>query len=201
MAGHLASGCRRCRRIVDVLRGVAGAARVEGDYDPPDGAIRCVKAVSAIHRAERLPARLVYDSFREPLPAGVRTQDRVTRHALYEAGRFYLDLRVEHQPGTGLVNLVGQLADRDHQPASAAPIPVLLMARNQMVASAVCNRFGEFHLEFQPTRRLRLHVQLADAGTRFELPLNRLMAVSASRPDRKGRQEPGPRTGNRRRVR
>jgi hypothetical protein len=178
MEAHL-SGCRRCEQVVRVWRDVAVTARGEADYDPPEFAIRHARTIFSLYRPEqvsfpRMLARLVHDSVRAPLPAGLRTQDRHTRHALYEAGSYSLDLQLEHQPRSGLITLIGQLADRNKPAASTADVPVWLMARKNLVAGTLCNRFGEFHLEYVPERDLRLQFPLAATRKRLEISLNRL---------------------------
>jgi hypothetical protein len=195
MEAHL-SGCRRCEQLVRVLRDVAKTARGEADYNPPEYAIRQAHATFSLYRPEtisfpRMLARLVHDSFSAPLPAGMRSQDRHSRHALYEAEGYCLDLQLEHQPRSGLITLIGQLADRNKPATSTADVPVWLMGRQNLVASTLCNRFGEFHLDYAPARDLRLQVPVAAAGKRFEVSLNRLTPgpVNRSRPARLRRRQ------------
>jgi hypothetical protein len=187
METHLSSRCPRCQRTVNVLRGVAVTARGEAGYEPPEHAIRYAQAIYSLYRPEkasfpRLVARLVHDSVREPLPAGMRGQDRLSRHALYEAGSYCLDLQLERQRTSGLVTLIGQLADRNKPATSTADVPVWLMERKSLVASTLCNRFGEFQLEYAPGRHLRLHLPLGAARKRLEVSLNRLTPGPPSRP-------------------
>ena len=186
MEAHLA-GCRRCEQFVRVMRDVAVTARGEADYDPPEYAIRHAHAIFSLYRPEkvsfpRMLARLVHDSVRAPLPAGLRTQDRLGRHALYEAESYSLDLQLEHQPRSGLITLIGQLADRNKPAASTADVPVWLMARKNLVIGTLCNRFGEFHLEYAPARDLRLQLPLAANRKRLEISLNRLNPGPTNRP-------------------
>jgi anti-sigma factor RsiW len=202
MDAHLTSGCARCQRTVNVLRGVASTARDEADYEPPEHAIRYAQAIYSLSRPEkaslpRLIARLVHDSIRDPLPAGMRSQDRPSRHALYEAGSYCLDLQLEQQLASGLVMLIGQLADRKKPATSTADVPIWLMDRKSLVASTLCNPFGEFQLEYAPARDLRLHVPLRAAGKRLEVPLDRLTPGLPGKPRpakiarRQTRREPG----------
>ena len=149
METHLSSGCPRCRRTVKILSGVALAAQAEARYEPPEHAMRYARAVYSLHRPEkagvsRLTARLVHDSFRDPLPAGMRAQNRLSRQALYEAGTYYLDLQLEHQAASGLVTLIGQVADRNKPATSTANVPVMLIERKTVMASTLCDRFGAF---------------------------------------------------------
>ena len=167
MQAHLASGCRRCEQTVIALRDAAATARSEAHYQPPERAIRHAHAIFSLYRPEisfpRMVARLVHDSLRAPLPAGLRSQDRLGRHALYQAGSYYLDLQVEHQPRTGLVSLIGQIANRDEPATMTGDLPVWLMKRKGVVAGALCNRFGEFQLDYAPARDLWLEVPLPAA--------------------------------------
>jgi hypothetical protein len=196
MQAHLSSGCRRCEQSVQTLRGVVATAGSEALYEPPEYALRYARAVFSLNEPEkfsvpRMIARLVHDSFLAPLPAGLRSQDRQSRHALYEAGTYYLDLQLEHQPRSGLVTLIGQLEDRSTPPVSTADVPVRLMERNSLVASTLCNRFGEFHLEYAPARNLRLQVPLPDVRKRLDVPLNRLDPAPPGRtqPAKTGRRQ------------
>jgi len=204
MEAHLFAGCARCQRIVSVLRGVDSMARSEAGYEPPEHAIRCARAIYSLSRPEkigfpRLIARLVHDSIREPLPAGMRAQHSPARHALYEAGSYCLDLQVEQQLGSGLVMLTGQLADRSQPATNAADVPVWLMERKSLVASTLCNPFGEFQLEYAPARDLRLHVPLRAARRRLEVPLDRLTPglPGRPRPAKTGRRQTGRRPAGR----
>lgn len=189
MEAHLFLPCPPCQRTVKVLRDVAVTARREADYEPPEHAIRCAEAIYSLSRPEkagfpRLVARLVHDSLREPLPAGMRAQSSLSRHALYEAGSYYLDLQLEQQRTSGLVTLLGQLADRKKPAASTADVPVWLMDRKRVVTTTFCNRLGEFQLEYAPASRLRLCVPLREARKRLEVSLNSLTPgpPSSSRP-------------------
>ena len=189
METHLsAQGCVRCRATLDLVRGVVAVARAEDRYAPPGYVVRCAKALSALQQPQKarfpgLVARLIYDSFRDPLPAGMRSEDRVSHQALYEAGDFCLDLRLEHDKGTPLVTLVGQLTNRTAPDSSMPEAPVLLMARNDVVAHTVSNPFGEFQMEYPPARHLRLCVPLDPSGKRIEVSLNRLAGETSKPPE------------------
>jgi hypothetical protein len=179
MEAHLSSGCSRCERLVNVLRGVTVTAKAEAQYEPPERAIRYVRAIYSLYRPEtvsfpRLIARLIHDSGRAPLPAGMRAESRPSRHALYEAGSYYLDVQLDHQPGSGLISLTGQLADRNKPATSTANLPVWLMERKTLVASALSNRLGEFRLECPLARNLRLQVPLPAARKVLDVSLTHL---------------------------
>ena len=124
METHLSS-CRRCERQVNVLRAVAVKARDDARYEAPVGALRYAQAIYSLYGPEkvslpRLLARLVYDSARAPLTVGMRAQSRLSRHMLYEAGSYSLDVQLDHQRSSGLVSLTGQLADREKAATSTS---------------------------------------------------------------------------------
>lgn len=194
MKAHLSSGCRRCEQAVSALRDVAMTARSDADYQPPEQAIRHAHAIFSLHQPEkvsfpRMVARLVHDSLRAPLPVGLRSQDRLGRHALYQAGSYYLDVQLEHQPRSGLVSLIGQIANRDEPATMTADLPVWLMERNGVVAGALCNSFGEFQLDYAPARDLRLEVLLPQTKRRLHVSLNRLSPEPLDQPTKVRRRQ------------
>lgn len=180
-----ASGCAGCRRTRDLLGRVWTIGRADGRYEAPAYAIRCARAISSLRQPEsvqllpKVLARLVYDSFREPQPAGVRGRQRLSRQALYEAGEYSLDLRLES--GTdGRVALIGQIASRRNPARSMKNVPVLLLEDKEIVASSVSNEFGEFHMGYSPRGHLRLYVPVQD-GKSIQVALGSIPRRDASR--------------------
>jgi hypothetical protein len=188
MEAHLSKGCARCRRIVEMLGSVAAFGSAQAENEPPESALRLARAIyRRPQKPESVLAKLVYDSFRQPLLAGVRTQDRQTRHALYEAGGYYVDLRVEHQRAADMATLIGQLADRERPGADADGVRVELRTRKATIATASCNRFGEFQIDYRPAPALRLDVILGETGRRLELHLSGLLDDQPAKGRAKGK--------------
>src|SRR3989454_4541513 len=178
MQAHLASGCRKCRQPAELLRKVAAAARRHSQVQVPDYALRCARAIFLLQQPEkvqilpRIAARLLYDSFREPLPAGLRTQQRLSRQALYQAGDYSLDLRLENERGSSRVALVGQIENRKQPGKRLSNVPVQLLSGKQVLAQVVSNSLGEFQMEYMPSKHLRLYVPVPQADKRNEGPIN-----------------------------
>ncbi len=181
MEAHLASGCQKCRLTADLLHKLAAAARSDSQVQVPDYALRCARAIFLLQQPEkvqilpRIPTQLLYDSFREPLPAGLRTQQRLSRQYLYQAGDYSLDLWLENERGSPLVALVGQIQNRK-QPGKrlGRGVPVLLVAGKKILAHAVSNSLGEFQIEYAPTKHQRLYVPVHLSGKRVRVFLNKL---------------------------
>jgi hypothetical protein len=176
MDSHLRSGCRRCADALDLVRRIVASTGADARSAPPDDVVRRVKLLSALQSPRRsglslLVARLVHDSLRDPLPVGLRASDRISRHVVYEAGDFAVDLQVEQEPGAEIVRLAGQVTNRLAPDGLLTEAPVVLIGRGEVVAGAMYNRFGEFEIEYPPAAGFRLSIALAGDGARIDIPL------------------------------
>ncbi|PYV09407.1 MAG: hypothetical protein DMG23_10970 [Acidobacteria bacterium] len=102
-------------------------------------------------------AKLVFDSFRQPLPEGIRNVGPRARQLLYQAGNFSVDLRLD--PGPDPASLVGQLMDSTRPDPGIANVPVTLFRSGSRVSKTVTNRLGEFLFEFEDLKHLRLWIE------------------------------------------
>lgn len=167
MQEHLDAGCEKCRRAAYIFAKLTPLARAEASTEVPEYVVHCAKAIAALARPERVEitpsraARLLFDSFLEPMPAGVRSQHRLMRQTLYEAGRYAVDLRQECERGSARITLLGQIADREAPDTPVSDSPVYLVSGKTVVAQATSNQFGEFQMEYSPRRNLRLRIPLA----------------------------------------
>lgn len=165
MDRHLAEGCRKCTRTAAVFGRLAPMAAAESRYAVPEHAVHCARAISVLEQPRevivlsRFLGRQVFDSFLEPLPAGVRSQQRISRQTLYEAGDYTVDLRQEYERGASRIAIVGQVTSR-REPGRALPgLQVSLSSAKIVLARATSNRFGEFQMEYAPAARgLRLDI-------------------------------------------
>jgi hypothetical protein len=202
MEGHLASGCRKCRHTADLLQKAAVAARSDSKVQVPEYAVRFARAIFILQLPEkvrlltRAPARLLYDCFREPLPAGVRTQQGLSRQVLYQAGDYLLDLRLENERGSSRVALVGQIQNRKEPGKRLGGVLVLLVSGEQVLAQAVSNSLGEFQMEYGATKHLRLYVPVRQAGEQIAMPLRRPVGRKAKEGTAAARKTPSPRKGH-----
>lgn len=181
MSRHLASGCRKCRRTAAILGSTAALAAAESRYEVPEFAVHCARAIFALEQLREVRIRpnvlgaLVFDSFREPLPAGLRSHHRFSRQTLFEAGDYAIDVRQEHERGSSRVTMVGQIASRKEPGRALSGVQVVLASGDAVLAQCTSNHYGEFQMEYAPARDLRLevgpgpdHSTAADATRRSE---------------------------------
>src|SRR5207249_11553234 len=113
---HLARGCPDCRAAFDVWSRVQATLVNERTYTPPDSAVRMVKQefTAAYSREQRstVLASLLFDTFAQPLAAGIRSTVAVARQLVYEAEGLTVDLRLDSQPRSGKILVVGQVLDQ-----------------------------------------------------------------------------------------
>ena len=115
-------------------------------------------------------ASLVFDSLREPLPAGVRAGvGPSARRLLYKAGRYLVMLRLERAADSRRLSLVGQVLDEGHPKKPLHELGVSVFRGRMTVGRTLTNGFGEFQLQADPAKNLRLS---------FEVPETRAFTVS-----------------------
>ena len=177
LARHI-TVCRTCADTVEWLRAITAMAAVDTEFEPPPHVLRRARAVFALERPRliralpRLAGKLMFDSLTQPALAGVRGPAAASRQAVFEAGDYAVDITVDQPGGSGRTMLVGQVMSRVAPVAPVTAAPVLLTAGDTVVARTVCDRFGEFLIEYETQPRLQLHV-VVDAGKRrLEMPLD-----------------------------
>jgi hypothetical protein len=166
MDDHLASGCARCGRTLSALQRVVTMARNDLQQSPPEHAMRSVKALSAIHLPERAPKlvslalQLAFDSFLEPAPVGTRGIELSSRHLVYYAQNYALDLRLEYEAETDMLQLGGEILDRKFGPV--ANVPTFLIADDQVVSRSTSGELGEFSMTCDNEGSIRLCLVMND---------------------------------------
>jgi CheY-like chemotaxis protein len=110
-------------------------------------------------------AFLVFDSFRQPLPAGVRVIGPSARRLLYKAGRYVIMLRLEPGADSHRLSLVGQILDEGVPRKPLQDLAVLVSSGGKTVDSTLTNRFGEFLLQPDAATNLRLSVEAPEIGS------------------------------------
>jgi len=106
-------------------------------------------------------ARVIFDSQRQPLAAGVRSASTGARQLAYQHERTVIDLSVDVGHGAGRLRLTGQVLAHATK-AKITDLSVVLVNGNGTLARTATNEFGEFHLDCEFPEDLSLEIRLAD---------------------------------------
>ena len=174
---HLWS-CRECQVNREFLTGMLGFAARERQYEPPewaiDNAIKVfrLKKPSVVRFAQEILATLVYDSFNEPLPAGVRQRDLPARQTLYQAEGLQLDLKVQ-VTGEDKGLIVGQVVS-ENADFGVDELEIALSHHGELIGASSTNAWGEFVFEDLPKGEYELQVQFGEKILRLpKVPLGK----------------------------
>jgi hypothetical protein len=147
MQTHLDEGCQQCLKVVRLWRNLVGFGATERVCSPPDRALRSVRGYYGLLKPGKQRARvlvmahLLFDSFFEALPAGIRSSQS-SRQLVYSAGKLFIDLRIERR--SGRVTIVGQAQRPSHGVPGVVGRTILMMRGTTTIARTTSNRFGEF---------------------------------------------------------
>ena len=139
--------------------------------EPPDWAVENAIKVfrlrkpSAVRFASEIVASLVYDSFNEPLPVGVRQRDLPARQTLYRAEGLQLDLRVQ-VTGEDKGIIIGQVVTEGSDLA-VDDLEIALSHDGELIGASNTNRWGEFLFEDLPRGDYELQVQFGEKVLRL----------------------------------
>lgn len=178
MRQHLAEGCGKCQKINALWESVAKTAAREKLYVPPDHVLRFVRGQFGL--VKPLPwttglvrtALLVFDNLERATGVGVRSLASGPRQLIYQVGEYFLDVKMERDPNSRKLSLIGQIRD-SHDPAKKmADSPVILLRGQDRLGQTTTNGFGEFQLEFDRKDNLWLAIGIqGEAG--IVVPLER----------------------------
>lgn len=166
MESHLSDGCKQCSKTLSLWQHVSEAGKRESAYVPPASIVGTVKGTFGIRgprrarRAARAIARLLFDSARTPLLAGVRSAAMAERQLLYGVSKYRIDVRIEPQPNSEKVALVGQVLNSIAPGESIGAVPVRLCRGRRVLVESMTSAFGEFDVECDLGKGLQLRVRL-----------------------------------------
>ncbi len=107
-------------------------------------------------------ARLVLDTFLQPLPAGIRySQQFDIRQLVYEAESLTADIAFERPPDSTRTTLLGQLMRTNEPQILMNGVPVVLKSPKVLLGVRTTNEVGEFAFEFQNERSVSLEVEVS----------------------------------------
>jgi predicted anti-sigma-YlaC factor YlaD len=157
---HL-KACKRCTKAVSQWRQVRKSAAAEANYQLPPEALRIAKAAFAglqlaLRGQTDSSIEVVFDSLLQPSVEGFRSAAGSTRHVLYRADPFQIDLQIELQPGDKQVVVTGQLLGSRDPQIVGRDVALILANMHGGVVRTVTNQFGEFRAEIENSGDLSL---------------------------------------------
>lgn len=173
MQEHIATGCKKCMKLMHLWVRFHQAAQSESSYQVSDGAVRTVKAAFTGRPAKTSKnafARLLRDNARQPLLAGVRSSGVQPRHLLYGTGRYRIDVRIEPQLDSDQVAVIGQILNSLNPDERLGDLPVTLWKGQRVLATCLTNASGEFNIECLLEGGFQVRVELP-GGQDIGLPL------------------------------
>jgi len=162
MDKHLKLGCKSCHATVMLWQRVRSSAAAEGNYQPPQSAVRIAKAAFAglglgnQRKGAGSKVKVLFDSFLQPLFEGVRSAGTGTRQMLYRADPFQIDVQLEAKPGGNRIVITGQLLNLNSPGIIAQDTRVVLSNMRGQIVHAVTNQFGEFSGELENSGDLQM---------------------------------------------
>jgi hypothetical protein len=106
-------------------------------------------------------ARVIFDSLRHPLPAGVRTSSAGVRQLAYQHEGTVIDLSVDVGSRTSRMSLTGQVLTHGNK-GKIADLSVVLVGGSGTLVRTATNQLGEFHVECEFPEALKLEIRLGE---------------------------------------
>jgi hypothetical protein len=181
MQAHLSAGCAPCNRTASLFSRVAAVTKGR-ELSVPQYIVHQATSIMALAGrgsesvATKL-AKLVFDSFLQPLPAGVRSTAQLCQQALFEAENILVDVRVEREGEN--VMLTGQVSDRQAPTRSAADLTVTIDGAEGR-REIRTNSYGEFQTVFHPESDSTLWIT-GPEGSQIVIPVFQLASCRQGR--------------------
>jgi hypothetical protein len=174
---HLDASCPKCKTALDAWSRVRKLATDEAAFTPPENLVRVVKlgfAGRAAHQPKKWTlANLVFESFAQPLLAGVRSGELNIWQVIYEAEGLTVDLRFGRRTHAKVVHLIGQVLDKQEVRARQNVTVDLSTEKDQLLGTTAANASGEFQMEFEAKESLWLSIK-AESHKTVWIPLTNL---------------------------
>ncbi|MFI5174285.1 MAG: hypothetical protein ACHQKY_05480 [Terriglobia bacterium] len=166
---HLKAGCESCEEAIRWYRGLSSMLQKDRGFEPPESSVLGV--VKAFRRQKSKVMNLVctvadklFDSFVDPLPAGVRQLAATERQILYQADEMQLDLKIDKTSNEHERMIIGQLLPwHSAPPGNLTLSKVMLREGERIVQSTYTNELGEFILCVVPRGSYDLEILMANA--------------------------------------
>lgn len=173
MQQHL-KGCNKCTQTLASWKTMVDFAQTEKLYQVPEASVHMARAMFVPRKLAQAKAgamqiaKLIIDSFRSPLPMGVRSGANTSRYLGYKCDALAIDISLE--PQGKQIALVGQLLNPELAAPTFTSAPVYLQTNKKTIAITTLNNSGEFRFVFMPYKDMTVVLKISPAFIAIPLP-------------------------------
>jgi len=164
---HHLERCKECRQSYDIWRAVVEAGRREKKYRPSESAVQRAKEAFGGRglwwpSGRKTRSRLIFDSFLQPLPDGVRNSMAATRQLQYRSGSLLIDIDLtkESYGAEGPILLMGQILNAENPDRQFKDLRVFLLRGKRVKAQTTPSPLGEFRFELDDGKNWKLSFEI-----------------------------------------
>jgi hypothetical protein len=163
---HL-SACKECFELSQEFQLLVNRLRNDSTYEPPTDLVQWginlfqpVAQLESGGALKKLIGLLVFDSFDQPMLAGVRRVGAPPRQLLFRAGEVDVDVKIESMEANDRITLVGQVLSNAEKFFDNTPVK--LESHGIVRYKTKTNLVGEFSFDEVPKDTYHLSVDLPE---------------------------------------
>ena len=166
LEGHLAS-CAECAELKQEFQALIVRLQEDSSFEPPAGLVQWgenlfqpIMQPTAGGKLRKIIAALVFDTYDQPMLAGVRQLGAPPRQLLFRAGDVDVDVKIESMEANDRITLVGQVLSGAEKFLDNTPVK--LESHGIVRYSTRTNLVGEFSFDEVPKDTYHLSVDLPE---------------------------------------
>ena len=165
---HL-SQCEDCLQLKQELAQFVTHLKADASFEPPTAVLQwgvnlfqpmLQPKESVGGRVRKIVASLIFDTFEEPILAGVRRVGLPPRQLLFRAGDVDVDVKIESVEANDRISLVGQVLSNSEKFFDNTPVK--LESHGMVRYKTMTNFVGEFAFDEVPKDTYHLSVDLPE---------------------------------------
>jgi hypothetical protein len=166
LENHIMS-CSDCNELRRDYKSLETRLREDSAYEPPSELVEWginlfqpIIQPQAKGSLRRLIASLIYDTYDQPMPAGIRRVSAPPRQLLFRAGEVDVDVKIESTEANDRITLVGQVLSNATKFFDNTPVN--LESHGVVRYRTRTNEVGEFSFDDVPKDTYHLSVDLPE---------------------------------------
>ncbi len=163
---HVA-GCSQCSDLKQEFQSFLTRLHQDASFEPPADALQWglnlfqpIQQRPEVSGLRKIIASLIFDTFDQPILAGVRGVAEAPRQLLFRAGDVDVDVKIEAMEANDRISLVGQILSPSTKFFDNTPVK--LESHGTVRYSTCTNPVGEFSFDEVPKDTYHLSVELPE---------------------------------------